>query len=48
MTDEEVQKALKKYNPNNYSAKSALRNKLYYEHFIQNAHKYAELVSWLR
>lgn len=36
------------YNPNNYSAKSPLRNQRYYEHFVENAHKYAELISWLR
>jgi len=47
--DEAEKKALmKSYNPNNYSAKSPLRNQLYYEHFIENAHKYAELISWLR
>lgn len=37
-----------KFNPNNYSAKSPLRNQIYFEHFQKNAHKYAELVSWLR
>ena len=48
MTSEEVKQSLKTWNPNNYSAKSPLRNQLYYEHFIKNAHKYAELISWLR
>lgn len=48
MTEKEVRQSLKTWNPNNYSAKSPLRNQLYYEHFIQNAHKYAELISWLR
>ena len=48
MTDVDIKKELRTWNPNNYSAKSPLRNQLYYEHFIQNAHKYSELISWLR
>lgn len=46
--DEEIQNKLKSWNPNHYSSKSLLRNGQFYEHFITNSHKYAELVSWLR
>lgn len=48
MTEQEVQLKLKQWNPNNFAPKSPLRNQLYYEHFIRNSHKYAELISWLR
>lgn len=48
MNEMEKKALMKSYNPNNYSAKSPLRNQLYYEHFVENAHKYAELISWLR
>lgn len=48
MTEQEIQLKLKQWNPNNFAPKSPLRNQIYYEHFIRNSHKYAELVSWLR
>ena len=48
MTEEEIQLKLKQWNPNNFAPKSPLRNQIYYEHFIRNSHKYAELISWLR
>lgn len=48
MTDAEVKTKLKQWNPNDFAPKSPLRNQIYYEHFIQNSYKYAELISWLR
>lgn len=48
MTETEVKTKMKQWNPNDFAPKSPLRNQLYYEHFIQNAHKYAELIAWLR
>ena len=48
MTEEDIQLKLKQCNPNNLAPKSPLRNQIYYEHFIRNSHKYAELISWLR
>ena len=48
MTEVEIRQKIKQWNPNNFSPKSPLRNQIYYEHFIRNSHKYAELVSWLR
>mgnify|MGYP003291085216 CR=1 FL=1 len=48
MIENEVQTKLKQWNPNNFSPKSPLRNQIYYEHFIRNSHKYAELISFLK
>ena len=48
MKDREVKTKMQQWNPNNFSPKSPLRNQIYYEHFIRNSHKYAELISFLK